>query len=159
MSMSYDTVLFEFCCEETSELSQNVGHRALSIRITQGVDATSSATKKAIHHIIRVAAHLKIAVHGWVSVPCTAGCPWARVNNSLGVQTGDPELTDDLIVTALAVCRHIDSVGGYVHWEWPQGNALWNRDDVQQFLHKIGAAKTPVSTAAAGMNFRTKSEM
>ena len=111
-----------------------------------------------IHALIRCASKMNVVIHVWVSIPCTAGCRWRRINDAKGIVTGDPELTRALIDAAKPVCIHAAKVGGIVSWEWPSTTELWEETpDVEAMLVKLGAVPCLVSTAAVGMYFEVTS--
>ena len=112
LSQKYDNVCIELCCEGDSALSMHVGSRCLAIRVTRDVDGTSKETVKSLHFIIRLATHMKMRVHLWVSIPCTAGCTWKHVNDAVGVTTGDEEFTDRMVKIGIGLARHAATCGG-----------------------------------------------
>ena len=116
----------------------------------------SKLTKKALHQIIRCAAHMHIVLHVWVSIPCTAGCRWMHINSAKGRATGDIELTNRFIEVAIANCLHTHKVGGHVSWEWPSTCALWKQAPVSSLFKKIDAVSFCISTAAIGLCFDVK---
>ena len=126
----------------------------MAIRITEHEDLTRPATKQAIHQIVQYAKLMSISVHGWASLPCTAGCVIRSLNDSIGVQTGDMGLTIKLVAAALPICKHIRKLGGEYSWEWPDTNLLWTDiPDVNAQLDLHGASTCRVSSAAAGLSF------
>ena len=156
-SGEFDILLIELCCEPDSELAFAAPPRGLALRITKDADLTNKATKRTLHSIIRFAGKCDVKLHVWVSTPCTAGCPWKHINESRGVATGDPQLTDALIEAVIPLCDHVRRAGGIVTWEWPARNALWKRRDVEALMRRLEAHECAVSTAAAGMKFSVKS--
>ena len=133
-SRRYDNLVLEICCKEDSELSRNVGRRSLAIRVTENLDLTDKDTTRALHAITRTAKHMSMAVHIWVSIPCTAGCRWKRINAAKGIVTGDMPLTKKMVAVAIGLGEHTVTSGGHVHWEWPSTCDLWNGKDVHEFL-------------------------
>ena len=123
-------VFIELGCEDDSELSAAVRERCFAVRITQRYDLTQRGTKGAIHGIIQLCHLYGIELHVWVSIPCTAGCPWKHINDKLGRPTGDEKLTESLIRAAVPVCDHAAKIGGSFSWEWPKGNLLWKDERV-----------------------------
>ena len=105
-------------------LSQEVPLGALAVRITSVEDLTLFPTIKACHSIIRVARAYGVSVHVWVSSACTAGCSWRFVNDSLGITTGDEDMTNRLIAAAIGICGHASRTGETFSWEWPKDNSL-----------------------------------
>ena len=154
LSGKFERLLIELCCEESSELSENVVGRSLAIRVTQSHDMTSKRTIKALHKVIRTSQHMNLSIHVWVSIPCTAGCSFKFPNAAKGIATGDFQLTEELVRIAIGVCKHVDSAGGFIHWEWPKTSDLWNLECVKEFLGSRDAKTSLVSTAAAGLKFQ-----
>ena len=69
MSGRYKVLLIELCAEQDSALtalSPGVTGQCLAIRVTQNLDATKKATVKALHAVLRTAAHMQMSVHLWV---------------------------------------------------------------------------------------------
>ena len=97
-------VFIELGCEGDSELSEAARDHCLAVRVTKQYDLTQRGTRGAIHGVIRLCHLYGVEVHVWVSIPCTAGCPWKHINDKLGRPTGDEELTDGLIRAAIPVC-------------------------------------------------------
>ena len=114
---TFDVLMIELCCEPDSALSKATPSRAIALRITKGSDLVRKETKSMLHALIRCASTMNVLIHVWVSIPCTAGCTWRRINDSKGIVTGDPELTKALIEAAKPVCIHAAKVGGIVSWE------------------------------------------
>ena len=156
----FDQLLIEVCCEPDSILSENVRGRSLAIRVTKEDDLCMKNTGKALHSIIRTARHLGIKVHLWISIPCTAGCPWRYVNASKGRQTGDPEMTTKLVEVCKGLTKHVSTAGGEIYWEWPDTSALWAEHGITEFLtqKKYKCKSIDVSTAALGMRFNVDGE-
>ena len=123
-------VFIELGCEDDSELSAAVREKCFAVRITQQYDLTQRGTKGAIHGIIQLCHLYGIELHVWVSIPCTAGCPWKHINDKLGRPTGDEKLTESLIRVAVPICDHAAKIGGPFSWDWPKGNLLWKDERV-----------------------------
>ena len=85
----------------------------------------------------------------WVSIPCTAGTPFRRINEKLGAETGDLAMTHKLVVAAVGLCRHVVRIGG----EWSNGNGLWDLVVVRNLFARCGSSSCLVSTAAVGQQF------
>ena len=134
MSGQFDRVVFELCCEEDSVLSMNVIGRSLTVRVTEALNLADSRTVRVLNAILRVAEHMNIDMHIWISIPCTAGCTWQRVNRARGFRTGDINFTKELIRVALAFATYVIKIEGKVYWEWPETNDLWRLVDVQRFI-------------------------
>ena len=70
LSGKYDRLLIESCCEGDSTLSAYGSRRSLAIRVTENLDCAKKSTARALHSMIRVAAHVNGSAHAWVSIPC-----------------------------------------------------------------------------------------
>ena len=119
-SHRFNTLMIELCCDEQSALSQEAPKGAISIRVTKQVDLTNKKTLDIVHCILDYAAEKGLTIMVWVSIPCTAGCPLRHLNNAIGIQTGDPILTDKLIEAGVGVCRHACRLKGDYAWEWSE---------------------------------------
>ena len=86
----------------------------------------------------------------WVSIPCTAGTPFRRINEKRGAETGNLAVTYKLVVAAVGLCRQSVRIGGGFSWEWSNGNELWNLVIVRNLFAKCGSSSCLVSTAAVG---------
>ena len=118
----FSCLLIELCYElRDAVLSAAVPDRCLAVRISSVEDATSRATNKAIHSLIRIAKMHGLNVHGWISLPCTAVEP-----------------TMAYVRAALPICEHLNGVGETFTWEWPEGSSLWNIKEVKDALQKLG---------------------
>ena len=153
MSGQFDRVVFELCCEEDSVLSMNVIGRSLTVRVTEALNLADSRTVRDLNAILRVAEHMNIDVHIWISIPCTAGCTWQRVNRARGFRTGDINFTKELIRVALAFATYVIKIEGKVYWEWPETNDLWRLVDVQRFIDKWELKPVLIASSAVGMMF------
>jgi hypothetical protein len=111
-SGEFSAAFIELCCEEDSILSAGVVPHVIAIRVTSAVDLTKKTTKASLHVVIRECQKLCFSVYVWSSCPCTTGSPWQRLNEHLGNRCGDAVLSQQLIVAAAAVCRHVARVGG-----------------------------------------------
>ena len=150
----FATLLLELCCGEDSMLAAHAPDGCLSVRITQRDDMTRTATRRMIHGIIRFACRCGLQVHGWISIPCTAGCRIKYLNDFLEQPTGDPELTEALIAAVVPICKHLIKRQQHFSWEWPETNLLWDHASVQKLLSTTPNVQTClVATAAVGLNF------
>ena len=94
----------------------------------------------------------------WVSIPCTAGTPFRRINEKLGAETGDLAMTYKLVVAAVGLCRHAVRLGDAVSWKWSSGNELWKLVVVRSLFARCGSFSCFVSTAAVGQQFVDREE-
>ena len=119
---------------------------------------TRAGTRRKVHALLRIAYRLELQIHVWASTPCTDGCPWPYINDSLGIITGNPELSDALIKASIVLCRHCHRLGGSFSWEWPDRNRNWKRDDVLDLIARCGAVSRPVASSAVGFAAKTDEE-
>ena len=153
ISGEHTLLLLELGCSKESELSAAVPPHCIAVRITAKEDLRSKATKRALHGLIRLCQLYNTEVHVWVSVVCTYGSPWRQINEAKGVQTGDRELTDDLIEAAIPLCDHADRTNNTFSWEWSSRNLLWRDRRIIDLKARRGTVDCVVSTAAVGMSF------
>ena len=92
-----EQLMIELCCSEESRLAEAVPQRAAAIRVPEGLDLRSIRTYRVIKDVAKIARKANISICLWVSIPCTAGCPWRYINAKKGIATGDIELTNVLI--------------------------------------------------------------
>ena len=103
MSGIHGHVFLELCCASDSELA---------IRVTSSEDLQLASTRRALHRLLRNCKTYDVVVDIWVSIPCTAGTPFRRINEKRGTETGDLAMTYKLVVAAVGVCRHAVRIGG-----------------------------------------------
>ena len=89
----------------------------------------------------------------WVSIPCTAGTPFRRINEKRSAETGDLAMTYKLVVAAVGLCRHVVGIGGGFSCEWSNGNELWDLVVVRNIFARCGSSSCLISTAAVGQQF------
>ena len=111
--------MIELCCSEESRLAEAVPHRAAAIRVPEGLYLRSIRTYRVIKDVAKIARKANISIHLWISIPCTAGCPWRYINAKKGIATGDIELTNVLIFSL----RRIVTLGRRPWWENDMGMA------------------------------------
>ena len=84
----------------------------------------------------------------WVSLPCTAGTSFRRINEKLGAETGDLAMTYKLEVVAVGLCGHDVRIDGGFSWKWSNCNELWDLVVVRNLFARCGSSSCLVSTAA-----------
>ena len=89
----------------------------------------------------------------WVSIPCTAGTLFRRINEELGAETGDLAMTYKLVVAAVGLRRRAVRIGDGFSWKWSNGNELWKLVVVRNLFARCGSSSSLVSTAAVGQQF------
>ena len=125
----------------------------MAIRVTSFEDLRLVSTRRALHRLLRICKAYDVVVDIWVSIPCTAGTPFRRINEKLGAETGDLAMTYKLVVAAVGLCRHAVRIGGGSCWEWSNGSGLWDLVVVRNLFARCGSSSCLVSTAAVGHQF------
>ena len=143
-------LLVEVCCSETSQLSEHLPPGCVAIRVTQANDMTKANTLKVLKNIVHKARKAKVRVSAWISIPCTAGCRWRYVNDSLGIPTGDPQLTEALIRNCTKLAKYCTDRGADFTWEWPSTSELWQDGRVHHLLADAGGGFASVAASAVG---------
>ena len=105
-----DRVIIELCTSTNSRIGQKHqrSEGCLVVRITEDDDLTSSSGVDKALSIIEQYAGLPILI--WVSVPCTGGSQWQRLNMS----TGKRDIQKMMNRNGICVCAE------YMHalWTW-----------------------------------------
>ena len=153
MSGTHGHVFLELCCASDSELAAAVAEHSVAIRVTSSEDLQLASTRHALHRLLRICKAFDVVVDIWVSIPCTAGTPFRRINEKRGAETGDFAMTYKLVVAAVGLCRHAVRIGGGFSWEWSNGNELWDSVVVRNLFARWGSSSFLVSTAAVGQQF------
>ena len=122
MSGTQGHVFLELCCASDSELAAAVVEHSVAIRVTFSEDLQLSSTRCAMHRLLRICKAYDVVVDIWVSIPCTAGTPFRRINEKRGVETSNLAMTYKLVVAAVGLCRHAVQIGvgfsfGVEQWE------------------------------------------
>ena len=150
ISGEYGLLFIEVCCQADSMLATSAPDGCLAIRVTATTDLTNGATKRLIHNLIQCASRCGLAVHAWISIPCTSACR-IRYHTDLRSQPPcDPTLARALIEVAIPICRHLVRRSQHFTWEWPETSLLWTDPLVQKLMDKSAVRYCSVSTAAVG---------
>ena len=158
MSGIHGHVFLELCCASDSELAAAVVEHSVAIRVTSSEDLQLASTRRALHRLLRICKAYDVVVDIWVSIPCTAGTPFRRINEKRGAETGNLAMTYKLVVAAVGLCRHAVRIGGGFSWEWSNGNELWDLVVVRNLFARCGSSSCLVSTAAVGQQFVDREE-
>ena len=134
-------------------LAAAVVEHSVAIRVTSSEDLQLTSTRRALHRLLRICKAYDVVVDIWVSIPCTAGTPFRRINEKRGAETGNLAMTYKLVVAAVGLCRHAVRIGGGFSWEWSNGNELWDLVVVKNLFARCGSSSCLVSTAAVGQQF------
>ena len=153
MSGTHGHVFLELCCASDSELAAAVVEHSVAIGVTSSEDLQLASARRVLHRLLRICKAYDAVVDIWVSIPCTAGMPFRRINEKLGAETGDLALTCKLADAAVGLCRHAVRIGGGFSWEWSNGNELWDLVVVRDLFARCGTSSCLVSTAAVGQQF------
>ena len=145
-------MLIERCCSDSSALSEEVPFGCATLRITETIDLTHFKTHRVINEIRRYAKRCGVRVGTWISIPCTAGCPWRYINARKGIATGDIVLTNKLIDRCVSFANAVKNDGGYVVWEWPSRCDLWKDPRVRALTSHPGGNFVDVSSSAVDWN-------
>ena len=89
MSGTHGHAFLELCCASDSELAAMVVEHSVVIRVTFFEDLQLTSTRPALHRLLIICNAYEVVVDIWVSIPCTAGMPFRRINEKLGAETGD----------------------------------------------------------------------
>ena len=111
------------------------------------------STLCALHHLLRICRAYDVVVDIWVSIPCTAGKHFRRIND-----TGDLAMTYKLVVAAVGLCRHDVRIGDGFRRKWSNGNELWKLLVVKNLFARCGSFFCLVPTAAVGGQFVDREE-
>ena len=142
-----DRVILGLCTSHNSRLGKETqfSKGRLVVRITEDDDLTSmSCVKKAIK-IMYEYRHLPILV--WVSIPCTGGSSWQRLNYAMGKITAEQlqahfTLYGKLMKSAYRICLVGRRFGAKIALEWPKLCSYWKDQAYIRFssefqLHSI----------------------
>ena len=147
----------ELCYASESEVAAVVVEHSVVIRVTsvEDVHLTVQLTSRRpeLHRLLMVCKAYDLVVDIWVSIPCTVGTPFRRINEKRGAETGDLVMTYKLAVAAVGLCRHAVGSGGGFSWEWSNCNELWDLVVVRNLFASFGSSSCLVSTTAVGKPF------
>ena len=153
VSGTHGHAFLELCCASDSELAAVVVEHSVVIRVTSSEDFQLTSTRPALHRLLMIYRAYEVVVDVWVSIPCTAGTPFRRINEKLGAETGNLAMTYKLVVAAVGLCRHAVRIGDGFSWKWSNGSEPWKLVVVRNFFMRCGSSFCLVSTAAVGRQF------
>ena len=92
----------------------------------------------------------------WVSIPCTGGSPWNRLNKMKSKETRDKikahvTLFSQLCEATKVVAQKVSDVGGVSALEWPKGCDYWKFQAVQEFISLHGLKIMEFDSCAFGL--------
>ena len=105
----------ELCCTSDSELAAAVVEHSVVIQVTSSEDLQLTSTRPALHRLLMIYKAYEaydVVVNILVSIPCTAGTPFKRINEKLGAVTGDLAMTYKLVVATVGLCFNAARIGG-----------------------------------------------
>ena len=120
--------IVEFCCGKRSRMGHDYGHadQWKRIRLTIEDDLTTEAGIRRAEKMIREACkvHDPRKILLWVSIPCTGGCPWQRINKIKSPSTRTKierciAIMKSLWASMTRVASHLLDQGGGIAIEWP----------------------------------------
>ena len=154
MSGIHGHAFLELCYASDSEVAAVVVEHSVVIRVTSFEDVQLTSRRPALHRLLMICKAYEayeVVVKIWVSIPCTAGTPFRRINEKLGVET--LAMTYKLVVAAVGSCRHDVGIGDGFSWKWGNDNELWDSVVVRNFFEGCGRLSCLVSTTAVGQQF------
>ena len=136
-----------------SEMVAVVVEHSVAIRVTSFEDLQLVSTLRVLHRLLRICKACDVVVDIWVSIPCTAGTPFRRINEKLGAETDDIAMTYKLVVAAVGLRRRAVRIGDGFSWKCSNGNEPWKLVVVRNLFARCGSSSCLVSTAAVGQQF------
>ena len=130
--------------------------QSVVIRVTSFEDVQLTSRRPALHRLLMICKAYEayeVVANIWVSIPCTAGAPFRRINEKLGAETGDQAMAYKLEVAAVGVCRHAVGSGGGFSWNWSNDIELWDSTIVRNLFAKCGSSSCLVSTTVVEQQF------
>ena len=106
-------VTIELCCAHDSEIGKATPKGSHTIRVTEIDNLADPATLACLKAGIDCLSASGYKVFVWASTPCTAGCPWQRLNKAKGVKHGDMETAKVIIDAAADLCERAEAAGGF----------------------------------------------
>ena len=133
-------LLIEYCCSPTSKIGANKTDGCEVLRLTEDIDMTTPNGLRVALDAVDRAKKEGIYVALWASLPCTAGCPWQRLNRKRKSARKKirqhkivfNKLMDNFVILAGAV----DECNGDIHFEWPANCSLWKDHKVRNLADK-----------------------
>ena len=140
MRSTHGHAFLELCCASDSELAALVVEHSAVIRVTSFEDVHLTSGRSALHRLQMICEAYEayeVVVKIWVSIPCTVGTPFRRINEKFGVET--LAMTYKLVVAAVGSCRHDVGIGDGFSWNWSNDNELWDSVVVRNFFARCGS--------------------
>ena len=136
-------LIVELC----TSLNSRIGQRTSSskgcevVRVTIDDDLTTDVGLEKALDAVRAFVGPNILV--WISIPCTGGSPWQRINVAKSERArwlveGHYRLFRALWNNVKKVATYVNKLGGYIAIEWPKLCAYWQEADVLSFVQVQG---------------------
>ena len=136
-------LIIELCTSENSRIGQRTVYSkgCKVVRITVDDDLTTDIGLNKALEAARAFVGPNILV--WISIPCTGGSPWQRINvfkseRARALVEGHYRLFRALFHNVKIIAEYVRSHGGYIAIEWPKACAYWMEQDVVEFIHSQG---------------------
>ena len=134
--------MVEVCCGEDSRISERRNcedHDCLCIRVTIADDFTKDDTACAVINVMKAYTERVLC---WFALPCTGGCPFARMNarkNHKAKQRleGHINLFSLLWENAVTVMKEAKIWKSLTAFEWPTFCAYWQREEVWEHMREM----------------------
>ena len=159
-------LLVEFCCSEDSKLGEDrkSAKGCEVIRVTIKDDATKEETLAKLGKKIRKFHESTAKDQGgnkvmiFVSLPCTGGCPWNRINkdNPGGLEKIESHQKEfkRLFKNLCLLMDEIEEVQPIIAMELPTNTEYWKWDRVKKFLEKNDMIKYSFHGCSLGLKNR-----
>ena len=122
------------------DTNRKQAHGCIVFRITEQDDITSPKTRKRIIDLVNDVLRKhgpKVKILVWVSIPCTGGSPWQRVNKyipSAAVKIeGHVHEMKRIWSGMVDLVNSLRRLSPWIAIEWPDGCDYWELDKVKQF--------------------------
>ena len=134
-------VIIEVCCNQDSiigELAHSEFPECKVVRITESMDLNSPDTRKEVLKIAKSYHRAGAQVLTWVSLPCTGGSAWTRINLKI------PKNRDTVLearkdfrklwASFVDLSQGLDQVGVQYCVEWPRDCEYWGWSKIRKWL-------------------------
>ena len=148
MSSTHGHAFLELCYASDSELATAVVEHSVVIRVTSFEDVQLTSRRPVLHRLLRICKAYDVVVDIWVSIPCTAGTHFRRIN-----ELGDLAMTWKLVVAVVGLWQHEVRIGDGFSWKWSKGNEPRKLMVVRILFARCGSFSCLVSTTAVRQQF------
>ena len=136
-------LIVELCTSDSSRIGARTLHSkdCEVVRVTIKDDLTTERGVRKALDAIREFPGYDILV--WVSIPCTGGSPWQRINVAKSERARrlveqHYALFRVLWKNSMRVVHEVVRKGGYVAIEWPKSCAYWREPEVCEAINSLG---------------------